>query len=129
MKIRLVHVPVVGKPKMSDEERAGKLVKVEAEIARLDKILRETATPEQINRWIIDLCNAMDVKRGKDGEEYLTPAWNARVNGLDRVLNQLRYVSKEPVVKPVTSSNKIIIQVIDNKVKEAPKSIDVQEMP
>lgn len=81
---------------------------------QLERILAEVATPEKVKKWLIDICEAEDVRLDRNGEEWRSPDWEARVKGIDRVMAILHYTSKEPKVT-LHQPTKIMIQVIDNK--------------
>lgn len=75
-------------------DKATELVRTEEGLAMLEKVLKETFTPEALKKMLLDLCQAEDIKMSKEGA-YTTPNWSARRDGLDRVMNVLGYGGKD----------------------------------
>lgn len=102
-------------PEIIDDNRKA-IAEVAEKANQLERILSDVATPERIKKWILDICEAENIKRTADGVEYATPDWDARVKGLDRVMSLLKYNPKDPKITVNNNQpTKIIIQVIDNK--------------
>lgn len=82
-------------------------------LVQLEKVIEQHYTPEKIEQLVTDLCHANDVRRDKNGDEYRTPNWEARKNGLNYVLSLLRYTKKDatPVDQAAT---KIVFQIVNN---------------
>lgn len=107
------------------DTKGSEIQRVEHEIKRFERFLSEQAPPELIGQLLLDICHAENIHRDQNGNEYRTPAWASRVQGLDRLLQARRFVTKEDTV-PKPQVNKIVIQVIE-AAKEPPKAISSQE--
>ncbi len=99
------------------------LVAIEKSIALLESELQKVATPQQVAKWILELCEANNLRVDSQGNQYKTPDWNARKGGLEMVMAQLNLQSKNQPVQKVTGDTKILIQVIDSK----PKDVEVKD--
>jgi len=93
-------------------EKSRAIIQSDKSLNELERILQAEFPPERIRKLIVDLCEAEDVRMSKMGA-YATPNWDARKNGIDRVLNLLRYTKKEGRVidGPPT---KIVFQILNN---------------
>lgn len=72
--------------------KADGLISTGEGLALLERYLQEAFPQDAIKKMILDLCTAEDVRMGKTGE-YRTPNWQARRDGLDRVLKLLKYTA------------------------------------
>lgn len=104
------------------------LEKTEKGLSQLEKTIQKHFTPEKIEALVVDLCTANDIKRDRNGEEYTTPNWEARKNGLDRVLGLLKYTKKDatPVDQGAT---KIVFQIVNNPPALIPSKSDEAILP
>lgn len=107
-------------------ETKQKLEVIELALPKLEKLLSDIATPDKIKEWLINICEAEDVRINKMGDQIKTPNWEARIKGVDRVMSILKYSSKDPVIKE-SKPTKIVIQVIESTPIDA--AIPVQEIP
>lgn len=102
--------------------QAPRLVKSAEGLSRLERLLEKDFPQEKLVGYLRDLCEAEDVKMTKEGMEYRAPNWDARKNGLDRVLELLRYKRKnEPVVgdgPPVKLIFNVVNPIIEAKREE-----------
>lgn len=102
-------------------QRDIKIADTKTKIEILEDALSKTVTPEQIKKWILELCEASDVKFNKFGEMIHVPNWNARDKGLTRILEILHYQTADIEGRKRTrphEPSKILIQVIgDQQVK------------
>ncbi len=94
------------------------LVKSEKGLNQLERILNTQFTPEKIQKYIQDLCEAEDTRMTAAGP-ITTPNWEARKNGLDRVLSLLRYTKKDGFVEEKAPAK--IVFIINNNSVEIPK--------
>lgn len=99
-------------------ETTSKLIAVNKSLAYLEGILSKTFTPEKIKSLLVDLCEASDVIVTKEGDEIKKPNWDARKNGVDRVLKLLKYTNKnDNAAEGSLTPTKIIFNIVN----EAPK--------
>ncbi len=102
-------------PDIVDKKNGYTMAEVSAKATELERILADVATPKQVKKWLLDICEAEDIKRTSSGDEWSAPNWDARIKGIDRVMSILKLSpSKEPKVT-LNQPTKIVIQVIDNK--------------
>lgn len=96
------------------EAQAQDLISTADGLALLEVHLKEAFPQEKIRKLLEDLCGAEDIKMSKLGE-YRTPNWLARKNGLDRVLDLLRY---KQVVE--TTGHRVPTKVVFNTIIVGP---------
>lgn len=117
--------PATGTTDAEIVAEAPKLVKSAEGLSRLERLLEKDFPQEKLVGYLRDLCEAEDVKMTKEGVEYRAPNWDARKNGLDRVLDLLRYRRKnEPVVgegAPVKLIFNVVNPTIEAKRETAPQ--------
>lgn len=93
------------------------LAQVNSKLSYLESILETSFTPEKIKGLLADLCEASDVVVTKEGDTIQKPNWDARKNGLDRVLKLLKYTNQKDMVEGTLTPTKIVFNIVN----EAPK--------
>lgn len=84
-------------------------------IMELESQLLEAAPPEKIKGWILDLCQANDIKVDKFGDRFETPNWHARDRGIERIFQLLKIQQSDDGKPQGNMPTKISIQIIDNR--------------
>lgn len=105
---------------LSPAEAEKRLTTFQEAVKTLEKQLAEAAPPEQIKQWIIDLCNANDIKMDREGNTYEVPNWAARDRGLERVFQILKVQQSKEGNPQGNMPTKISINVINQPAPAAP---------
>lgn len=96
-------------------DKSKELDPIRKAIKELESQLLESAKPEQIKEWILDLCKANDIKMDKFGQQFETPNWHARDRGLERIFQLLKVQQADDGKPQGNMPTKISIQIIDNR--------------
>lgn len=94
-------------------EAAPKLIKSPDGLNRLERMLEKTFPTETLVSYLQDLCQAEDTKIDKEGNHHQVPNWDARKNGLDRVIELLRYKRKDAPTSGEGMPVKLIFNVVN----------------
>jgi hypothetical protein len=92
-------------------ETGNAIRKLEAHVVELRELSLKRFPAKRIVKMVEDLCTANNVRMTKYGE-IETPDWEARKNGLDRVMAIGGFDKRESISQD-RSPSKIIIQVLN----------------
>lgn len=82
-------------------------------IAIFRDLMKERFNDDRIVQMIDDLCNASDVSKDKLGNLIERPDWQARKDGLDRVLKIMRYMGIDGKEFKIDHPTKVIFNVVN----------------
>jgi hypothetical protein len=84
---------------------------------RVREAIIRSYTAEYVEKKIGELCEAEDLKVGKDGEEHKTPNWRAREGGLKMILQiqGIEDLSEEKVQRAAPTN--IIVNIVNTDPK------------
>lgn len=86
-------------------------------LTRFQAKIQEAFPLETLVGYVKDLCEAEDIRMSKRGEEFRTPNWDARKNGLDRALQVLGYRHKDEAPREAAPVQ-IVISVVNPEPKK-----------
>jgi len=77
--------------------------------------VNDNIRPQDLARYLKELCEAENTYYTKDGEKVVTPNWEARKNGYDRALSALRILQGESNSINVNHPTKVIFNVVNTR--------------
>lgn len=108
------------KPEDILEARANGLITEEQGMVIFRQMIKGKFSDERLVSMLDELCRASDLKFDADGNIVEFPNWSARKDGLDRVLNIMRYMGKDTAGFKIDHPTKVIFNVVNYQKKENP---------